>query len=551
MKTLASLMIPLLHILLVAAAMTPPLQAQPPAFDWATLLTGLTQVHEPLDTASDPQGNVIVAYRIWDSIATSVATSTTWSDNVLAKLDSSGNVLWSLAVLPNIRKVATDTSGDIYVAGSLLRGHPLTRPLLPDDYFAAREIPTEGTGTAYLAKISSAGVLEWVRRVGGSAVVDANAVALDAEGNYFAAGFYTGGPAQFGSTSLPVPTTTNARNVFIAKYAPGGKVQWVTVGETSWDGTGQGGLAVDRSGSVLLAWSSSEPLSFAGVGQELAGLSLVKFDRLGRLLWARNVEPPFAYGGRQLAIDHDGNSFVAYSYDRGEMSPMILKKYGPNGDLLWSRQPQVNSESASYVTIAVDSEGNCLAGGYFSISSPPPDYPFLHGEISFDNKTITTSARFDAFVVKYTGSGEVRWAIQTVGLDPLQKGFPQRVSDVRMSAIALAPGGGFFFSGSIKGSVGFGTAILEGPASEFGDSQIFATYIVDREVVRPEICLRREGNRLRLSWPASFSGFMLESTESLLAPQWISAAAPVVEGDQNVVTVETADNAYFFRLRTP
>ncbi len=244
----------LLLLALVAALAAPVVHAQSPTFEWANLLTSAPAPHQSVDAASDPAGNLIIAYRVYDETATSQENSTTYFDNVVAKLDPNGNVLWSLAVLPNIHKIVTDTSGSVYVAGSLLRGHPFA-PLIPDDYFTTRGIATEGGGTAYLAKISSSGVLAWVRRDGGSAVVDANAVALGTDGGYYVAGIYTKGAARIGATLLPAPATANAQNVFVAKYAPEGSVQWVRVGETQSEYPGEGGIVVDRSGSLLLAWT--------------------------------------------------------------------------------------------------------------------------------------------------------------------------------------------------------------------------------------------------------------------------------------------------------
>ncbi len=53
-----------------------------------------------------------------------------------------------------------------------------------------------------------------------------------------------------------------------------------------------------------------------------------------------------------------------------------------------------------------------------------------------------------------------------------------------------------------------------------------------------------------LSWPSYTAGFMLESTESLAAPDWQRVPAPVsVMGDRYVVTNATTRPTQFFRLR--
>ncbi len=537
----------LLLTLFLAGWTVPSLQAQAPSFDWANLLTSDPQPHDSVDTASDPEGNVIIAYRVYDTTATSITNSRTWDDNVVIKLDAGGNILWSLAVLPNIQKLVTDASGNVYVAGSLLRGHPY-KPLMPDDYFSTRNISTEGTGSAYVARISSGGVLEWVRRDGGAAVVDANAVAVAADGSYYAAGFYIRGSAQIGSTVLPAPATTNARNVFVAKYATNGTVQWVRVGETRSEQTGGVGIAVDRSGSLFLGCRSLGDLSFGAGADALTGLILAKFDRLGGLLWAH--DDPASDGGRSVAVDNDGNAFLAY---RSASSPLVLAKYGPAGDLLWRRQPQVNSDSAIYMGIAVDSQGNCIAGGGFTFTSPPPDYPILPGDISFDSYAVTNVASLvELFVVKYTGSGEVRWAMQTVGLDPMENVRPPRVSDTRMSSIALAPGGGIFISGAMRGTVEFGATTLVGLDWQAGGLGIFATRITDPSAVAVELKIVRTASGVALSWPVGATNYVLEVATSLSAVSWNAVTNnPTVGATERSVQLPLTGNAKFFRLRKP
>jgi len=55
-----------------------------------------------------------------------------------------------------------------------------------------------------------------------------------------------------------------------------------------------------------------------------------------------------------------------------------------------------------------------------------------------------------------------------------------------------------------------------------------------------------------LSWSASLSGFVLESSDAVPASTWAAVSpAPIVEAGQNVVMVEAGGSAKFFRLRKP
>ena len=64
---------------------------------------------------------------------------------------------------------------------------------------------------------------------------------------------------------------------------------------------------------------------------------------------------------------------------------------------------------------------------------------------------------------------------------------------------------------------------------------------------------RRSGNTLVLSWPASATGFTLQSTLSLTPPvTWINSIyPPVLIGKQFIVTNNNSGSVQFYRLRKP
>jgi hypothetical protein len=79
----------------------------------------------------------------------------------------------------------------------------------------------------------------------------------------------------------------------------------------------------------------------------------------------------------------------------------------------------------------------------------------------------------------------------------------------------------------------------------------FDLYLSARAFGRPDLVLAREGDQLRLTWPALPDGFALESIESLAAGgTWIPVTNPptLIQGLNNV-TVELAPGTRFYRLR--
>jgi hypothetical protein len=76
------------------------------------------------------------------------------------------------------------------------------------------------------------------------------------------------------------------------------------------------------------------------------------------------------------------------------------------------------------------------------------------------------------------------------------------------------------------------------------------TYTSSSSSTGPSLGVAKSGNNLVISWPASSSGFNLQSTASLLPIIWspVTTPPPVVVGDQVTVTVGLSGSATFYRL---
>ncbi|MBX3748059.1 MAG: hypothetical protein KF833_22350 [Verrucomicrobiae bacterium] len=68
----------------------------------------------------------------------------------------------------------------------------------------------------------------------------------------------------------------------------------------------------------------------------------------------------------------------------------------------------------------------------------------------------------------------------------------------------------------------------------------------------PSLAIRREGDSVVLSWPASAEGFVLESTPSLSPATWTAVSeTPTSAGGQSSVTIGAGSGTRYFRLRRP
>jgi len=131
---------------------------------------------------------------------------------MLVKFDKNGNTVWAKSAGSNApaaaKSIKTDISGNIYVAG-YYNGTSIT--------FGATTLTNTNPGLDdfFILKYDGAGNSLWAKSGGGSTNNDeANAVAVNAAGNCYVAGYFKSSTVVFGSTTL---TNVDSSDIFIAK----------------------------------------------------------------------------------------------------------------------------------------------------------------------------------------------------------------------------------------------------------------------------------------------------------------------------------------------
>lgn len=66
--------------------------------------------------------------------------------------------------------------------------------------------------------------------------------------------------------------------------------------------------------------------------------------------------------------------------------------------------------------------------------------------------------------------------------------------------------------------------------------------------VVPQLVIQKSGSNVRISWPASVTGYVLEGTTSLSSPSWSTINHSTVD-DENVVTIDAESGNLFVRLK--
>lgn len=229
----------------------------------------------------------------------------------------------------------------------------------------------------------------WAKSAGGNRDVGTS-VALDKLGNCYVTGYFEGKNFLIGDTVLK----SNGKDIFIAKYSPSGKVLWAkSIGGEFHDTPD--GIAVDSEGNLYLAGS---------------------------------------YMCDTLYFE---NSFIKNAKASIWLSDIFIAKYNTYGKLLWVKG-EGGTGTENINGIAVDSNQNIFITGSFSSRI------LSFGGIELINKS-KEAHWSNIFTVKYGPLGNVEWA-KSLGGEDISYGYN----------IALDNYGNPYFTGYYNHKLAFG-----------------------------------------------------------------------------------------------
>lgn len=352
------------------------------AANWAAGLASLSGATTAISaSASDAAGNVYLlgnhAASYFPLGSTDLAVIGT-QDAFVAKFDSSGNVVWAKPVggagaTVTAQKIAVDAFGNVYVIGQFNGGN-LTTPALTK----------LGTTDSFAIKYDSSGNTVWAKNFGGSgATLYGTAIAVDAVGNVYLAGYFSGTPTN------PALTSIGTLDAYAIKLNASGTIVWKKNfgGNTATYGGAYvtpKGIAVDAAGNVVLAGyyvgttpsqgtSLTTPVLNKIGGQD--GFA-IKLDASGTITWAKN------FGGsavttfiKGVVLDANGNIYLTGQFSGANLTAPALTKIGStdglvmkldaDGNNLWQTNYGGLNVAVNGNAITLDSAGNVLVGGLY------------------------------------------------------------------------------------------------------------------------------------------------------------------------------------------
>ncbi len=439
---------------------------------WANQMGG-TGNDVALSVALDAIGNAYITGYFqgtanFNPAGTANLTSAGGNDIFLAKYDASGNYVWAnrMGGTGNDvgHSVALDASGNAYITGSF-NGTANFNPS------GTANLTSAGSNDIFLAKYDASGNYVWANRMGGTNADTGYSVALDASGNAYITGFFSG-TANFNPAGTANLTSAGGADIFLAKYDASGNYVWAKRMGGTGDDRGFS-VALDASGNAYITGYFAGTANFNPSGTANltsaggADIFLAKYDASGNYVWAKRMGGTGGDIGNSVALDPSGNAYITgYFNGTANFNPSGTANLVAGGTALNAFNAKY-SDAGDYVfayalggysnitfnqqanAVAVDGDGNSYITGYFT------------GTVDFDpsanTANLTSAGGSDIFLAKYDASGNYVWA----------KSMGGTIGDIGRS-LALDALGNAYIAGSFQGTANFnpaGTANLTSAGS--------------------------------------------------------------------------------------
>jgi len=337
------------------------------------------------------------------TFGTTSLTSSGSSDIFIAKINSTGVYQWALKAggTGNDRglSIALDGSNNVFVTGYFNGSAD----------FSATTLTSSGLQDMFIAKYSTAGVLSWAVRAGGTDSDIGNGICVDNSGNVIVTGEFKG-ISSFGPSSLT--SVNGSTDVFITKLNGLGVFQWTQQG--SGTGTNRGiDIGCDASGNVYATGQFSENFTFdvLHTNTMFNVVYLVKFNSAGVEQWFKTIGGGTSVFAYDLDVNSSGNIFIAGDFT-GNLTffnstnttltttysnEIFVAKYANSGTTLWASKSGSNS-AVSARGVAADASGNVFVVGQFECAFD--EYMEEYGDAIFNSVGYE-----DIFISKFNSSG--------------------------------------------------------------------------------------------------------------------------------------------------
>lgn len=311
-------------------------------------------------------------------------------------------------------------------------------------------LASAGGNDVFVAKLSAAGSVEWIKSAGGASGADEpRAISLFPDGSAVLGGVFRDA-ADFGTYNL----TTTGTDAFVAKISSSGQWQWAVRagGSTNDEATGVAALA---DGSVFVSGNFTGAATFGGTTLNSAGgydAFVGKVGAQGTWSWASRAGGTGFDTSSSISVHSDGTAVVGgYFSAAGTFGATTLNSAGDT-DVFVAKVTAAGSWSWAAggggtgtdrgQSVAVLSDGSAVLVGYMT------------GNSTFGSTSLVGAGSVDAFVAKVSAAGAWTWATSGggTGTDSAQ-------------AVSVNADGSLLVGGSFEATASFGSTSLTSAGS--------------------------------------------------------------------------------------
>jgi hypothetical protein len=312
-------------------------------------------------------------------------------------------------------------------------------------------------GSGFILKSDAAGNFIWAKRMGGTPPDEgATSITIDAQGNVYTIGYFTGTVDFDPGTGVFNLSSSAQGDAFISKLDKDGNFVWAK--SMSGDfGSRVYSIALDSSGNVYTTGifigtvdfnPGTETFNFTASGD--GDMFISKLDSLGNFVWAKDFASLNVTLSNAISIDVSGNVYTTgiflgtVDFDPGtgvynltSNQSAFISKLDASGNFVWVKQIGGFSGGLTGAALALDVSGNIYTTGGFTKT-----VDFDPGSEIFNLTPVAGSQNI--FVSKYTSSGNFVWAKAMGGIG----------GDIGKS-IALDNDGNIYTTGDFQGTADF------------------------------------------------------------------------------------------------
>lgn len=350
--------------------------------------------------------------------------------------------------------IVLDASGNIYTTGWFESS--LT--------FGSTTINSSGLEDIYVAKYSSTGTPLWIAKAGGATTDYSYDIQLDAVGNTYITGLFTG-TAVFGSYTL---NCLGGTDIFIAKLDPLGNFLWAKRAGSSATGSDMGNaLATDAVGNIFVIGVFEGTADFEAINVTSAGgpdVFIAKYNTAGNIIWVTTAGGAGLDYGTDIILDKNELFFTGSFAFTAAFGSTNLTTIG-YGDIFIAR-----ADTAGNITMAAGAEAQ-NSGAYsdaFGIARDGSGNILVTGRLSgtadFGSNSLTSIGYEDLIVAKYNTSNTWEWIRQAGGSD----------ADMSGERVAVDEDNNIYVTGFMMDTVDFSGTMIN--SDEFGYNVFVVKY---------------------------------------------------------------------------